>query len=353
VLRRHHVLYLPLLLMKISTHIVKLFCLLIPIKSWRKKIRLAYLTSDRKKIRKRNHEYLIGMNIDMSFVQKKDIIMTLLVKDEDDILEENLIFHKSMGVNQFIITDNNSSDRTAEIIKKYQAKGWITDYLVEKNTNYTQALWVGRMIEIAISKYNPDWIINCDADEFWYTKSGNLLEAIKAETNASANVLRCYWKNMLPIPGGAVFWENTKFVSRKIADIDNYELSKHHLLNATSIPKVIHNSEDFISIEMGNHDVYMKNKRPVDSKNIVIYHYCIRNYEHFQKKVINGGLSYLGSSININDGSHWRLWYDAYLRGNLSQEYDLVIGRRYWDSLDADGYLEDDSTIHDRLLKLT
>ena len=85
--------------------------------------------------------------------------MTLLVKDEDDILEENLIFHKSMGVNQFIITDNNSSDRTAEIIKKYQAKGWITDYLVEKNTNYTQALWVGRMIEIAISKYNPDWIV--------------------------------------------------------------------------------------------------------------------------------------------------------------------------------------------------
>ena len=43
------------------------------------------------------------------------LIMTLLVKNEEDILEENLCFHKAMGVDGFIITDG-----TIEIIRKYQ-----------------------------------------------------------------------------------------------------------------------------------------------------------------------------------------------------------------------------------------
>ena len=33
------------------------------------------------------------------------LIMTLLVKNEESILEENLLFHKAMGVDSFIITD--------------------------------------------------------------------------------------------------------------------------------------------------------------------------------------------------------------------------------------------------------
>lgn len=48
------------------------------------------------------------------------LIMTLLVKDEADMLEENLLFHHSMGVDGFIVTDNNSTDRTPEIIRKYK-----------------------------------------------------------------------------------------------------------------------------------------------------------------------------------------------------------------------------------------
>lgn len=51
------------------------------------------------------------------------LIMTLLVKNEEDILEENLCFHKAMGVDGFIITDNNSTDSTPDIIRKYKQKG--------------------------------------------------------------------------------------------------------------------------------------------------------------------------------------------------------------------------------------
>ena len=47
----------------------------------------------------------------LAFKQTKEVklFMTLLVKNEEGMLEENLQFHKAMGVDGFIITDNNST----------------------------------------------------------------------------------------------------------------------------------------------------------------------------------------------------------------------------------------------------
>lgn len=45
------------------------------------------------------------------------LVMTLLVKNEEAMLEENLLFHKAMGVDGFIVTDNNSTDRTMDILE--------------------------------------------------------------------------------------------------------------------------------------------------------------------------------------------------------------------------------------------
>lgn len=49
--------------------------------------------------------------------------MTLLIGMEN--VGENLIFRKSLGVDGFIVTDNNSSDATPRILQKYKDKGWI------------------------------------------------------------------------------------------------------------------------------------------------------------------------------------------------------------------------------------
>ena len=73
----------------------------------------------------------------LAFKQTKEVklFMTLLVKNEEGMLEENLQFHKAMGVDGFIITDNNSTDGTIEIIQKYQKEGWTKEAIIEKATN--------------------------------------------------------------------------------------------------------------------------------------------------------------------------------------------------------------------------
>lgn len=84
----------------------------------------------------------------------------------------------SLGIDGILVTDNGSTDSTMEILKKYQEKGWIKEIIVNTSTTHPQAICVDKMIHIAKEKYHADWVINVDADEFWWTPLRNLKKAI-------------------------------------------------------------------------------------------------------------------------------------------------------------------------------
>lgn len=104
--------------------------------------------------------------------------MTLLVKDEADIIETNIRFHKAMGVDGFIVTNNNSTDDTLEVLSRLKNEGLVLEIIDESDPTYQQEIWVDRMIKIAKKKYHATWVINADADEFYYSKDLNLKESI-------------------------------------------------------------------------------------------------------------------------------------------------------------------------------
>lgn len=58
--------------------------------------------------------------------KSKKIIMTLLVRDEVDIIEKNICFHLNSGIDHIIATDNGSIDGTRDILENYQKKGVLT-----------------------------------------------------------------------------------------------------------------------------------------------------------------------------------------------------------------------------------
>lgn len=265
------------------------------------------------------------------------LIMTLLVKNEEDMLEENLIFHKAMGVDGFIITDNNSSDRTPEIIRKYKEKGWIVEAIEEKATDYQQKKWVDRMIWKAKSVHKADWVINADADEIWYAPFGDLKTEL---VSSRANVLTCEMKCVYP-EEGKPFWQWGQTVE-VVNDLERYNLSRYSLF-ARQNKKVIHRTAGYIQISMGNHKVTMFPKK-VAKSNIRIYHYNIRGKKTFLEKMINGGKQ-LEQNPKKHGGRHWRYFYQLYKEGLLEAEYDKVTGATSFDQLKQDGFIRTDTTI--------
>lgn len=189
--------------------------------------------------------------------------MTLLVKNEEMLIRSNLDFHLAQGVDKIIVTDNGSTDSTPEILKEYTGAGLI-DVIEEPSKAYHQKAYVNRMVRHAIKCYDADWIINADADEFFYSKTENLKDALPAD--CKPNILFCQWR--LALPRAGQHWR----------DIDNF--------HAVELSKAIHHTRGFRSVSGGNHRVYLTNVySPAMTEDIVLYHLQSRDFHSYQEKL--------------------------------------------------------------------
>ena len=272
------------------------------------------------------------------------IIMTLLVKDEATLLEANIRYHHTMGVDGFIVTDNNSTDRTPEIIERLRQEGLVLAVVQEPGTDYRQKQWVDRMVQMARKQFAADWIINADGDEFWYPPTGNFKTEL---AHVRANILQCEVVGMFPDEGRPFWqWEETAHEVPHRAELG---LSPYGIYGPHP-HKVMHRADGYVQISMGNHKVKMLPPRKVKSP-IRIYHYNHLGRENFLRKVINGG-EQLERNPSRHGGKHWRYFLDLHRRGLLSEEYDRVVGSHLVDELRRVGGLRHDDTMARLLAQL-
>lgn len=264
---------------------------------------------------------LISPVIPLPFISDPKLVMTLLVKNEADILEYNLLLHKKLGVDVFIVTDNDSTDNTPTILKKYKEKGWIGEIIIEKSNNHNQKEWVDRMIRLAKEKYKADWIINGDADEFWFTPSGNLKSEI---CNLRYNIISVPLVNVCPEENkNMIEWNMVVWHPLSPDELKKEGLSVYSIYNK-QINKEMHRAIGYRKICDGNHRVEMFPEKRTYCSNITIYHYPIRGYVHFLLKVKKGGEAMLHNR-NKHIATHWRALYEIYLQGGLEKEYEKII----------------------------
>ena len=273
----------------------------------------------------------------MSRIKNPRIIMTLLVKDEEDIIAANLEFHHRMGVDGFVVTDNNSTDRTPEILEEYKRRGWILQIIKEPATGYEQKRWVDRMIWIAKTTYGADWIINADADEFWFPTSGSLKQEA---VTTRANVIACNLTSVYPVDGEQWYeWRQT-VQQPEIAPEDIPPLHKYSIFSKIDQPKVMHRADGYLQIHMGNHKVSMLPYCCKKSQDIVIYHYNYRDQEWFTRKMLNGSRELL-SHKGKHGGRHWRYFGELLSHESPEEVYSGVIEREQLPTLKKLGYLHE------------
>lgn len=263
------------------------------------------------------------------------LVMTLLVKNEEELLAENIEYHHAQGVDAFIITDNNSTDRTPQIIEHYRQKGWVVEVIRETATDYSQKQWVDRMVMLAMTRHKADWVINADADEFWYSPHHDLKHEL---SQTHANVLQCSIRNVLPEEGKP--WTAWSHTVRCVPDLQAYDLSPYSIFNRQT-QKVMHRTDGYLQISMGNHKVSMLPKRTAHSE-VIIFHFNIRTRQQFLTKMINGGQQ-LEQRKSKHGGRHWRYFYALYKQHRLEAEYDRVVGTHVIDRLTKDGYVVEEA----------
>ena len=105
--------------------------------------------------------------------------MTLLVRDEHDIVEANLRYHLNRGVDFVIAVDNGSRDGTLDILRRYEQAGLL--HLIQeeaRDVRRLQSCWLTQAARQAAAEYGADWVIHADADEFWWPVQGTLKDVL-------------------------------------------------------------------------------------------------------------------------------------------------------------------------------
>lgn len=247
------------------------------------------------------------------------LIMTLLVRDEEDILEENLIYHLNRGVDYFIVTNNLSRDKTPEILQKYSQKGLL--YTIHENTdNYSQSRWVSRMAQLASDVFGADWIIHSDADEFWWVEENTSFKDILNQVPEGYEAVKVQRHDFVPVES-----------SNQLPFYSNMVYRKRESLNSrgkTLPPKICHRAGSGLNVSQGNHAVYRNGERlkEWETDEILILHFPLRSYSQFENKIRNGGAAYeRNKELPENVGNTWRYLFDLYKSDKLQDYYDKQV----------------------------
>ena len=271
------------------------------------------------------------------------LVMTLLVRDEADIVDAQIADHLDAGVDLVVATDNRSEDATTEILQRYAREG-VLHLIREPGDDLRQSEWVTRMARLAATDHGADWILNADADEFWLARSASLKELLDAVPTRFGAV-RGAWRNFVPRPDDARF-----FAERMTARLCRPSFHPHPL---STHFKSVHRGHPDVRIGRGNHEaladdlVALRGWYPIE-----ILHFPVRSYEQCRRKYVT---QFVALERNAEKGipGHMAEAYDAYRAGRLDDFYaPLVVDDEALAVGLADGTYAIDTRLRDRLRSL-
>jgi Glycosyl transferase family 2 len=210
------------------------------------------------------------------------LVMTLLVRNEIDVIEANLEYHLAQGVDFVIVTDHGSEDGTSEILREYERMG-VATVIRDEDEGHHQSNRVTRMAEIARSGYDADWVIHNDADEFWWPLVGDLRDVFSS-LPAQFGQIKVKRRNFRPLVE-----DDGPFYSRLVhREVGTLTPSGHALES-----KVAHRPHPQVVVAPGNHSIRGGELPAVPAVDMLeIFHFPMRSYEQFERKVVQIGLGY-------------------------------------------------------------
>ncbi|HEU4970777.1 MAG TPA: glycosyltransferase family 2 protein [Gaiellaceae bacterium] len=269
-----------------------------------------------------------------------NVVMTLLARDEADVVDAQIAFHLHAGVDFVIATDNASTDGTTEILERYERAG-VLRLIRESADDMRQDEWVTAMARLAATEHGADWVINSDADEFWWPRGGSLRDVL-ATVPDRFGVVRGCWRHFLPRPDDGRF-----FAERMTARLATpaHPGDKETIFHAHQ--KVAHRARPDVEVEFGNHNASAPGLDPIRAWHpMEVLHFSLRSATQVARKARGGWLR----NPTYDAALHQLRLDDAALAGNAKAFYDAAavddeaLARRL-----ADGTLATDTRLRDAL----
>lgn len=246
------------------------------------------------------------------------LVMTLLARDEVDIVESWLAFHLNAGADFVIATDNRSEDGTTEILESYAREGHV-HLIHEPGEDLRQDEWVTRMARLAATEFGADWVINSDADEFWWPRGdtlGSMLDAIPARYGT----VSAFWRHFVPRPDDDAF-----FADRMTARFSALAPISDPASLARPMRKVIHRADPEVMVARGNHGLVGSSLAPLRGWfPVEVLHFPLRSLEQCKHKAALQGTAFEKFVARPPTAYHANM-YQALRSGRIEEHYSSLV----------------------------
>jgi hypothetical protein len=273
------------------------------------------------------------------------VVMTLLARNEVDIVDAQLAFHLNAGVDFVIATDNGSTDGTTEIFESYERDGCLKLFR-QPSDEVRQREWVVAMARLAATDYGADWVINSDADEFWWPRSAPLKE-ILAAVPPHYGVVQALWRHFPPPAHGGDF-----FAERMTVRLS----PKAPLLKGTQFrtyAKAIHRADPDVRVGTGNHTASLRGLPPLRGwYPVELLHFPVRSLEQCERKYVSAWKKWTNNPVR-HPHDYITLAYEAWREGRLAELYaTMAVDEKLLARGLEDGTLVEDVRLRDALRRL-
>ncbi|WP_346915747.1 glycosyltransferase family 2 protein [uncultured Roseibium sp.] len=277
------------------------------------------------------------------------LVMTLLVRDEEEILEANMCYHLDQGIDHIIVTDNLSSDRSREIIQSFVSQG-VATYLFEDSDTHSQSRWVTRMARMACETFHADWVVHSDADEFWMPVGHQNLATFFSQCQ-EWNIIEARRHDFVCVQDETAgdlprpFWERMTY--RKTVSLNP--------LGNPLPPKVAHRPSEKAVVADGNHAVSGIEKPRKLKEGLEILHFPLRSRAQYTNKIRVGGRALMNNAeLPLNVGATWRKQYEELQKtGSLSFLESSIVNSEDLKTLIFSGAVVEDTRLKSALRELS
>jgi len=255
------------------------------------------------------------------------IVLITMPYDQVDIVGDFLDWHLDLGIDLILAVDGGSTDGTTAVLEEYARTGRVVWFpLPERDmSKYSIADDLGAM---ARDRYQADWIIYADVDEFVCTH-GRPVRAVLAEADRDGVTLLDIPRRTMTGPLIPPDRRATEVLTLRI-DRTVVPTPEQQVTWDFPVP--------FVFLEVGPHlavrasalggfgfgvHVGTTTSGKSGTSDLYILHYAIRGYAEFLQKVRNTE-NWIADNphLPLGWGWHWRRWIRLEKDGRLREDYE-------------------------------
>ncbi len=264
--------------------------------------------------------------------------MTLMVRDEVDIIVPMIEYHLWAGVDVILVTDNGSIDGTRELLADYEHDDRVV-VIDDPRHDKDQSARVTEMARRVYAEYGADWVINADADEFFVPVDRSLrLSDLFARLPRSLGSAVVPVVDMTGVPARSGAGLGRLTVRDQRAQESLYRRAGLH---AHATHDAVHVGSAQVTVAQGNHYVSIPSQGalPVGLE-LESLHFPWRSYAQFATKVANAGRAYDANPRLTPSPRHHGMRDYRFLRASILEE--IYLYRHPSEADEGDGLVHDD-----------